>query len=348
MIKQMKLSKEEKIAGFDPNGLADSGSLYGLPFSYAESETIVLPVPWEATVSYGTGTAAAPEAVLEASAQVDLFDPFLKDAWQRGIYMAELDQELEDLGLKTRQLAEQHLAALERDSWDEDVLQRVNTNCREMVSWVKEQTLALLDDGKKVALLGGDHSTPLGFIQALSERFPEFGILQIDAHADLRNAYEGFQYSHASIMTNSLEVNAVKALTQVGIRDYCQEEYDRITSDERINTFFDEDLKFGQFNGVNWAKQCEQIISTLPHNVYISFDIDGLRPYLCPGTGTPVAGGFEVEEILFLIKSLVESGREIIGLDLNEVSPGQQGDWDANVGARLLYRLCNLMIKSAN
>jgi len=346
MSKSTALSKEEKIAAFDPNGLAETGSLFGLPFSYAESETIVLPVPWEVTVSYGTGTAAAPEAILKASAQVDLFDPLLPGAWQHGIYMAGADLELESRGIKARRLAEKYLEALSSGREDVALLEEINGHCHEMVSWVRQQSAALLDDGKRVALLGGDHSTPLGFIQALAERYESFGILQIDAHADLRNAYEGFNYSHASVMTNALKLSQVQQLVQVGIRDYCEEESLRIQSDGRINTFFDEQLKFHRFEGASWLTQCQQIIAKLPSKVYVSFDIDGLKPYLCPGTGTPVAGGFEVEEVLFLLKLLVESGREIIGLDLNEVSPRENNEWDANVGARLLYRLCNLMTLS--
>lgn len=340
------MSKEEKIAAFDPNGLAETDSLFGLPFSYAESETIVLPVPWEATVSYGSGTAGAPEAILRASSQVDLFDPMLKDAWQYGIYMAGLDPDLESKGLKTRRLAEKYLDQLSSGQRDEAVLEQVNLSCNEMVSWVRDHAAALLDDGKKVVLLGGDHSTPLGFIQALAERYEAFGILQIDAHADLREAYEGFTYSHASIMTNALKLPQVEQLVQVGIRDYCEEELEVIKADSRVRTFFDEQLKFERFEGVNWATQCDQIIESLPEKVYVSFDIDGLKPYLCPGTGTPVAGGFETEEVIFLLKKLVDSGRHIIGLDLNEVSPCEGDEWDANVGARLLYRLCNLMTLS--
>ena len=340
------MSKEEKIASFDPNGVAESGNLFGLPFSYSESETIVLPVPWEATVSYGKGTAAGPAAILEASSQVDLFDPMLPDAWQYGIYMTEIDGDLEDQGLMARQLAEKHIDLLNSSGHDQDLLDRITQACEEMVAWVFEQSRALLEEGKRVALLGGDHSTPLGFMQALAERYDSFGILQIDAHADLREAYEGFTYSHASIMTNALKLSQVQKLVQVGIRDYCEEEAHRIQSDTRISTFFDEQLKFEGFGGTTWESQCERIIDKLPSRVYVSFDIDGLKPYLCPGTGTPVAGGFEVEEVLYLLKRVVDSGREIIGCDLNEVSPREGDDWDANVGARLLYRLCNLMTLS--
>ena len=182
-------------------------------------------------------------------------------------------------------------------------------------------------------------------MQALADINQSFGILHIDAHADLREAYEGFEFSHASIMFNALKIQQISHLVQVGIRDYCEAELKLIQSDKRISTFFDRDIKQQQFNGKNWAEICENIISLLPQNIYLSFDIDGLDPKLCPNTGTPVPGGLELEQALFLIERLVQSGRKIIGFDLNEVAPGSD-EWDANVGARLLYRLANMCMVS--
>lgn len=340
------MTKQEKISAFDPNGIATSDQLFGLPFSYEESETAVLPIPWEVTVSYSAGTAAGPRAIAEASLQVDLYDAFLKDAWKRGIFMLEQDHSLESTSNKYRLLAERHIDSLEKGKVDEQLLHSVNEVCSEMVERVKELCGKALDDGKRLALLGGDHSTPLGYMKALAERHDNFAILQIDAHADLRDAYEGFKYSHASIMFNALKIPQVSKLVQVGIRDYCEAENDIIEqSNGRISTYFDRDLKAAQFSGKTWARQCEEIIDQLPEKVYLSFDIDGLDPKLCPNTGTPVAGGFEVEEVLYLLETLVKSGKKIIGLDLNEVAPGED-EWDANVGARLLYRLCNIMAVS--
>lgn len=337
------MNKQEKITAFDPNGLATTDQLFGLPFSYEESETSVLPIPWEVTVSYSAGTAAGPRAVAEASLQVDLYDAFLKDAWKRGIFMLDADHQLETTSNKYRLLAEKHIDNLESGKTDEGLLHSVNEACEGMVARVKELCGKVLDDGKRLALLGGDHSTPLGYMHALAERHDDFAILQIDAHADLRDAYEGFEFSHASIMFNALKIPQVSKLVQVGIRDYCEAENDIINnSNGRIATYFDRDLKAARFNGKTWKQQCEEIIAQLPEKVYLSFDIDGLDPKLCPNTGTPVAGGFEVEEVLFLLEMLVKSGKKLIGLDLNEVSPGED-EWDANVGARLLYRLCNIM-----
>lgn len=338
-------SKSDKIALFDANGPATSNQLYGLPFTEAESEIVVIPVPWEVTVSYASGTAKGPQAILEASAQVDLYDPEIVNAWHYGIYMLDVPEELYKAQKKLRKKAEAYIEALISNTLSTKNLasiNEINEACEKMVEMVKAQCTLQLNNNKTVVLLGGDHSTPLGFIQALGEQHESFAILQIDAHADLRIAYEGFEYSHASIMYNALKTPQVSKLVQVGIRDYCQEEVDYINEHpERIKTYFDRDLKKQQFKGTTWDAICEDIVAQLPEKVYVSFDIDGLDPKYCPHTGTPVAGGFEADEVLHLVEKLVEKGKTIIGLDLNEVAPGKD-EWDANVGARLLYRLCNL------
>lgn len=343
------MTKKDKIEAFDPNSYADKNSgMFGLPFSLEESETVLIPVPWEVTVSYGGGTSEAPEAVKEASYQVDLYDPILKDAWKKGIFLDEVNPLIHSKSQKLRQLAKKHIDNLEEGlEADNSVLKKVKEECLWLNNWIKERALELLKKNKSVGMLGGDHSTPLGLIQAMAEIHQNFGILQIDAHADLRDAFEGFEFSHASIMFNALKIQQVQKLVQVGIRDYCQSELDIIkNSNGRVSTYFDKRLKYDSYRGKTWQDQCEEIIKDLPQKVYISFDIDGLDPKLCPNTGTPVAGGFEVEQVLFLFEMLVESGREIISFDLNEIGVSEDTDWDANVGARLLYRLCNLMQKS--
>jgi agmatinase len=163
---------------------------------------------------------------------------------------------------------------------------------------------------------------------------------------DLREAYEGFTYSHASIFWNVLQRKGITQLTQVGIRDYCEAE--ALFAKElagRVAVFFDQQLQEQAFQGISWQEQCTRIIATLPEKVYISFDIDALDPKLCPNTGTPVPGGLSLPQALYLIKQLVSGGRTIIGFDLNEVG-GLGCTWDGNVGARVLYKLCNWLGRS--
>jgi agmatinase len=343
------VTKEEVVQTFDPNAPGSSGNLFGLPFSEENADIVIVPVPWEVTVSYHTGTAQGPQAVLDASAQVDLFVKDIPDAWKLGIAMQTIPKTLMEESNALRVLSSQYINSLKEDApidTSNPVLTKINEASENLNIYVKSTTQRFLKEGKLVGLLGGDHSTPLGFIRALSERYDRFGILQIDAHADLRKAYEGFTYSHASIMYNALKIPAVNRLVQVGIRDFCDEEMAVVDrSMGRVVPFFDEDIKSSQYTGKTWDSICDQIIKQLPDLVYISFDIDGLDPKLCPNTGTPVAGGFEFHQIAYLIKKVVKANKKIIGFDLNEVAPGNT-DWDANVGARMLYHLCNWMAVS--
>ncbi len=331
---------------FDPNGPGIKNNLFGLPFTKENANVIIVPVPWEVTVSYQAGTARGPESILHASSQIDLFHRGIKDIWKLGIAMFPVPVNLYEENNTLRSLAECHIQSLEnRTATDANkiITDKINEACENLNIYIKSTCSQLLRKGKLVGILGGDHSTPLGLLRALAEKHDRFGILQIDAHADLRKAYEGFQYSHGSIMFNALKLPAVGRIVQVGIRDFCEEEIQMMQrAGGRIKTFFDSDIKEAHYRGKSWATQCEEIIKELPDLVYISFDIDGLDPKLCPHTGTPVPGGFELGQLSYLLKQLVKSGKKIIGFDLCEVAPGND-EWDANVGARTLWELCNWM-----
>jgi len=334
------------LENFDPNGPGINNNLFGLPFTKDNAKVVIVPVPWEVTVSYRGGTASGPEAILHASSQIDLFHRDIHDIWKLGITMLPVSSSIYDENKILRSLAESHIQSLENRTETEAnkiITDKINEACENLNIYIKNTCKQLLREGKLVGILGGDHSTPLGFLRALSEKYDRFGILQIDAHADLRKAYEGFQYSHGSIMFNALKLPAVGKIVQVGIRDFCEEEMQMMQrAAGRVKTFFDSDIKEDHYRGKSWAVQCEEIIKELPDLIYISFDIDGLNPKLCPHTGTPVPGGFELEQLSYLLKQIVKSGKKIIGFDLCEVAPGSN-EWDANVGARTLWELCNWM-----
>jgi agmatinase len=343
------------LSTYDPNSVGNpNNNIFGLPTNEDDSLLIIVPVPWEVTVSYGAGTARAPEAIFRASLQVDLFDPDMPLAWQQGFYMRPGDRKIL---MKSDYLRKEAELYIDYISKGEDVaanqfmsktLKEVNEGSLYMNNWVYEQTKALLGKNKLVGLLGGDHSTPLGYMKAIAEKHGEFGILQIDSHCDLRDTYEGFVYSHASIMYNALkEIPDMSRLVQVGIRDYSESEWNYLQqSNGRIVTYFDKDIRNRIFEGETWKFISEEIVSKLPDKVFISFDIDGLDRKLCPFTGTPVPGGFELEQVFFLFKKVLQSGRTLVGFDLNEVGIGGDTDWDANVGARVLFKLCNLLVTS--
>jgi len=334
---------------FDPNSLAQKDSnIFGLPFTAQTAQQVIIPVPWEVTVSYNAGTAEGPASIFEASKQVDLYDPDVKDAWKLGLAMLDLPENLVELNQEMRSKAEEYIDALEdgksatTDGACAGLLEEINESCEQMNTWVFEQADVLLKQNKLVGLIGGDHSTPLGLMRALGLKYKDFGILHFDAHADLRDAYEGFKYSHASIMFNALSIGSLTRLIQVGIRDFCEQEAELVKDSQgRIVSYYDRDIKSRMYGGESWKQISDEIVRHLPQHVYVSFDVDGLDPKLCPNTGTPVPGGLEFEQAVYVVKRLVESGKTIIGFDVNEVAPGED-EWDANVGARLVYRLANL------
>ncbi len=337
------------MAKFDPNAAAgpDSG-VFGLPFTPEEAKVVLVPVPFEATTSYGGGTADGPEAILEASRQVDLFDLDIGRPYEVGISMLALPGDVRAWNDEGKRLAAPIVESggLEADS---AALSKVNALCEKMNGWVYETTRHWLAAGKIVGVVGGDHSTPFGCIKAHAEKYPNLGVLHLDAHADLRDAYEGFTWSHASIMFNVMKhVPNVRKLVQVGIRDFGEAEYMMIReSDGRIHTFFDARLARARLDGMPWREQVDSIVAELPQHVYLSWDIDGLEPTLCPNTGTPVPGGLTFAQAVSLLEGLVRAGKKIVGFDLNEVSDGGTGsEWDGNVGARLLYKMIGWTLMS--
>lgn len=342
------------LSQFDPNGVGNpNNNIFGLPFTEDDARLIILPVPWEVTVSYGAGTSRAAEHIFKASKQVDLFDVDGDHSWKQGFFMRGVDRKVLMKSDYLRKEAELYIDYISRGELIDKnkfmckSLKDINEGSRMLNQWVFDQCKELLGRGKLVGLLGGDHSTSLGYMKALGEQYGDFGVLQLDAHCDLRKAYEDFTYSHASVMYNALEeIPSLRKLVQVGIRDYSEEEWNLIcNSNYKVIAYQEKQIKERLFEGETWKQIVDEIIEHLPQQVYISFDIDGLDRKYCPNTGTPVAGGFETEEIFYLIKKITTSGRKLIGFDLVEIGVGQT-DWDSNVGARILWRLCNLLVNN--
>ena len=340
-------SKKKLIKRFDPNGVGQAGKLFGLPFTPETSEIVVIPVPWDVTTSFKDGASLGPKAVLNVSSQIDLFVPKIEDAWKLGICMLPVDDEWIEKNDQARTYATEYIKFLEGkkiELSDEDIdliLKSINILSRKINDWVFSKSKEILNQGKIPVVLGGDHSSPYGLMKAIAQQQGEFGVLQIDAHADLRPSYEGFQYSHASIMHNLLQLDNITSLVQVGIRDYCEQENFLMQKDSRITTFLDSKRAEDHFRGINWYDQVNSIIETLPDNIYITVDVDGLDQLYCPNTGTPVPGGLSYNQLIFLFEQIAVSGKKIISFDICEVS-GKNGDWDAIVGSRLLYNMANI------
>lgn len=331
---------------FDPGAASSPESgVFGLPHGPDSADVWILGVPFEATTSYRPGTASGPSAILQASRQIDLFDLWFGRPYERGIWMAPIDPDIESWSRTARALAAPLIEKGGAEAADEQATHEIAALGVKVNDLVKERTAGALSRGKLPVMVGGDHSTPFGAIAACAASTPGLGILQFDAHADLRPAFEGFEWSHASILHNVLKrVEGVGPLVQVGIRDLCEQEFDAIQSDDRIHAVTDRDLTEARCAGTVRAL-AEEAIARLPDNVYVTFDVDALDPTLCPNTGTPVPNGLLWDETMIWLEALGASGKRVVGLDLNEVSPGpdaksgENDTWDAIVGARLLYRL---------
>lgn len=337
---------------FDPAAPArpDSG-VYGLDATPADARVVLVPVPFEATVSYGGGASRGPAAILEASRQVDLFDLETGRPYAQGIAMLPEAPEVLAWSDEARRLAEPVIAA--GGPGDDPALlaacAQVDALGDRVNAWLEAQVEPLLAQGKLVGIIGGDHSVPFASIAAHARRHPGLGVLHVDAHADLRRAYEGFRWSHASIMWNVREhLPDVAKVVGVGFRDLSEEEHAILTDDERFEAFHDPWLARRRQEGAPWAEVLAEVVARLPQEVYVSFDIDGLDPVLCPNTGTPVPGGLSFAEATSLFRAVAESGRRIVGFDLVEVAPDPTGrsEWDGNVAARLLYKLIGFALRS--
>ncbi len=337
---------------FNPD-INNGNSIFGLPEDKENALVQIIPVPWDLTASYGTGSSQGPQALFNASFQLDLFKEFFPGYWSSGIFMQGIPSELVTLNHKFNDEKLEIIRAFNEGRMSDEhivqILTEMNDACHVMNQFVYNRALQSINRKKLPVVLGGDHSTPLGLITALSETNENFGILHIDAHADLRKSYQGFVFSHASIMYNALKLQGVSKLVQVGIRDYCSEEDHRIRNSQgRILSFTDRYIHHSMYEGTTWQELAAEIINALPAKVYISYDIDGLDPGYCPNTGTPVPGGLTPGQVNFLLEGLCESGRKIIGADVCEVAPEPLGksEWDANVGARVLLDLCMYYIHS--
>ena len=347
---RLSTAVDRQAAGGPP---PPGAGVFGASPDPEECSLILLPVRWDVTTSYGQGCARGPEAIVAASHQLDLEDSFFERPYEAGIAMVGAPEWIVGRNMDLRVKAQKVIASLASgERVDEAILSEINECSLELNRWVFEQSASHLKQGRLVGVVGGDHSVPYGLFEALHNHYGSegFGVLHCDAHLDLRAAYEGFEHSHASIMYNVVrDFPEVKPLVQVGIRDYSRDEIRRtIELKDRHRGFYDHQLKKAKFEGVPWQSSVAAIIESLPANVYISFDIDGLDPSCCPNTGTPVPGGMLFSEAIYLLEQLASSGRRIVGFDLCEVSPGGEGaspgEWDANVGARILYKLCGVAL----
>lgn len=276
--------------------------------SYEKSKIVVIPVPFEATTSYGKGTALGPDAILKASHYVEFFDE-------------ETNREV---------CFEKGICTLHK-------LKFKNLSIEKAFQKIYDVILKEIKNDKFVVILGGEHSISNPVIKAYFEYYKEFSVLHFDAHSDLRQEYEGSKFSHASFAARVYEFNP--DIVQVGIRAQCKEEAEFI-KENKIKTFYAYEIRQGKY-GTEWQ---EQILKVLRKNIYITFDVDFLDPSIMPSTGTPEPGGFLWEETLKMFKMLGER-KNIIGFDVVELSPKKDLPFADFITAKLIYKMLNYFVK---
>jgi agmatinase len=257
--------------------------------SFANARVVILPVPYERSVSYGAGTRLGPGAILKASQQVEFYD----EETGREVYR--------ELGIST--LRPLRVAGLRQEA----ALGRIN-----------ECVKALLEQKKFVVTLGGEHTITQPVVAAFSARFKNLSVVQIDAHSDLRPEYQGNKYSHASVMARVCEIIDPRRLVQIGIRAQCREEADFIRQ-KGVTTLYAHQIREGKFTNAS-STWDDYALERIPDEVYLTFDVDGLDPSIVPATGTPEPNGLFWHETLRFLRKLGERKR-VVGCDIVELAP---------------------------
>ncbi|HLY31739.1 MAG TPA: agmatinase [Ktedonobacterales bacterium] len=277
--------------------------------TFSQARVVVVPVPFDGTTCYRPGTREGPQAIIDASRNLELYDTELRRAPYR-------------VGIHTLRPVE-----------------IVMGNAQAMVDRTELVTQRLLDHGKFVVTLGGDHLTSIGVIRAFAKRYPAMSVLQLDAHGDLRDEYEGSRLSSATIMRRTLEVCPRTA--QVGIRSLSEPEA-HLVEERKLPLWLASDIHAQAVRGAHdWL---DEVVATLGDEVYVTVDIDAFDPSLVPGTGTPEPGGLGWYEVIDLLTA-VAARKRVIGFDVVEVSPLVESHVSPVVAAKLVYKLIGLAVK---
>ncbi len=259
------------------------------------SKVVILPVPYDSTTDYKSGAREGAQAIIAASQQLELYD-------------AELDRETYQVGIHT-------LPSLEP----------VMSGPEQMITRVYQAARDLLEKDKLVVMLGGEHSLTLGLVQALGQRYHKLSVLQLDAHADLRNEYLGTKYSHACVMRRVWELCPI---VPVGIRSLSLEEHEFVKQ-HKLEPFYAEDCT---------PDLAPKVLANLPPEVYITIDLDVFDPSIMSAVGTPEPGGLSWHQVLGLLR-VVAKERQVVGFDIVELCPREGPTSCTFLAAKLVYKL---------
>ena len=332
------------------DGGADGGYYFCDNTPTEKADVVVVSVPWSVTADYGRGATYTPDAVIEATARCGNYDAWSGVSLEGRVATAEIDYNIQELSEQLGRDAERVAQVGEGSSFTGDYALRkvksINEGFDAMHRSTYEQTLRYAKQGKTVAVVGGDHSVSYGAVKAVAECNEGLGVLFVDAHTDFVAEGEVFNFSHRSIARNIIEdIPLVERLVAVGVRESSRGESERVGGESKVELFPAESLAQARFEGKSWGEQCREIVERLPQKVYISFDIDALKIEFCHNTNAPVPGGMTFDEAIYLINSVVASGRKIVGFDITEVVPHLKNTMDATVAARLLAKMVVAAIK---
>ena len=325
--------------------VGDGGYYFGDKTSPKDADVVIVSAPWSVTSDFGRGATYTPDAVIDASAESGLYDANSGISAEGRVATVEIDYNIQELSEHLGREAERvaHHTSADDSVVGEYVARKVahvNEGFAEMQTTVYKQVKCWASKGKRIAVIGGDHSVAFGAVKALSEQDEEVGGLFIDAHADFSRDGEIFNYSHRSVARNIVEEIPAVGLVEVGVRDIKEIEAKELNSNDKVKLFLAEKIAARRFGGESWGDICREIVGLLPQKVYVSLDIDALKIEFCNNTNAPVPGGMTFDEVVYLVNSVVESGREIVGFDISEVVSSIDNKMDAIVGARLLAKMC--------
>ena len=319
--------------------------------SAEQAQIVIVSAPWSVTVDYGRGAAYAPDAILDASARIGLYDAASGLSLAGKVATAEADYDILELSEQLGSDAQKVVSHVEdggsiTGEYFARKLARVNGGAKRMHASVQSQVERWASEGKIVGVVGGEHSVSFGAVKAMSRRYEGLGVLMIDAHCDLRGEGRIFDYSHDSVARNIIdELPQVAKIVEVGVRDFSEEEVNFAAKSDRLRLFMHEHIMAERYRGKLWATQCAEIVAQLPQTVYVSLDVDALTIESCPSTCRPVPGGIAFNEVVYLLNAVVDSGRKIVGFDITEVVPKIEYTHDATVGARMLVKMCGAALK---
>jgi len=265
---------------------------------YEAASIAILPVPYDGTSTWLKGSNRGPQALLDASANMELYD-------------IETDSEVFKQGIVT----------LDPVPCPDDP--------GKMVIAVYKRAKSILEEGKFIVGLGGEHTISVGLVRAVAEKFPDLSVLQLDAHADIRDKYEGSRYNHACVMSR---IGEICPYVQVGIRSMDSAELERLNRDR---TFFAHEL-------LNSSNVTHKMLKALTQNVYITIDLDVLDPSIMPSTGTPEPGGLDWYTLIELIESVIRE-KDVTGMDITELLPNPANRTPDFMAAKLVYRVLSMI-----